>query len=588
MAEFKETALNLNFKSRYCGFLDRPGSVVLADSLVAIRGWGAGPRPIRDIHFFIDKAYFGECLKRDSRPELHPNGYAAEHVFPFLFTEVSLASFHDREVELVAALNFVTGESFRLTKKIYVASSMEKALERLDARPLETVWSYINLMCDLSESGRPNDCQKIANAARVRFPKEKIVTDVVSGLPIAHGIIDHPIAVVMAGTQISVEGWLALPGDVKELKIAVSGLNGRLLSDGFFRRPDLCNPPLDRYQEEHKIGYRAADVVVPKELRGDHIISVAATVEGGATYHFNKNIHVAETASDAIRVLDDQSTQPVWNYIDLVAALVGSAREEEANVVLAHATKRFPADLNIKSLAYQLRNAVESVPTPDIALSGHLPKDVVGEFESLGFNCEFGFAQRAFDAEPLGLLRFSSTKLNALLTALRTDFAGVGAPEFTLLHPAWGNLEYALADSRYGFTSHTFIKPVSSKEEYEKIFERQCKRTIFLKDKLLSDLRNAEKIFLYYDYNRLEDDHINELFAALRRFGPNSLLCVRPAEKDHPGGIVNLMQSDLAIGYIEQFAKPEDIPGTTLASSWLEICRKAYGLLNRQDREREA
>ena len=54
--------------------------------------------------------------------------------------------------------------------------------------------------------------------------------------------------------------------------------------------------------------------------------------------------------------------------------------------------------------------------------------DISWRIESLGSDCLIGLVQRKFGAEPLGLLRFSTARMSALLPALETRFAGLGAP----------------------------------------------------------------------------------------------------------------------------------------------------------------
>jgi hypothetical protein len=51
------------------------------------------------------------------------------------------------------------------------------------------------------------------------------------------------------------------------------------------------------------------------------------------------------------------------------------------------------------------------------------PAQLMLRFEALGQNCEFGVVQRHYGAEPLGLLRFSSTPLHLLVAALNNDLA---------------------------------------------------------------------------------------------------------------------------------------------------------------------
>ena len=73
-------------------------------------------------------------------------------------------------------------------------------------------------------------------------------------------------------------------------------------------------------------------------------------------------------------------------------------------------------------------------------------REIMLEFESLGghpWGCEFGTVQRAFGAEPLGLLRWTEMPVEYIIKALKTRFfVGVGLPENTeIFEHENGNLQ---------------------------------------------------------------------------------------------------------------------------------------------------
>ena len=203
----------------------------------------------------------------------------------------------------------------------------------------------------------------------------------------------------------------------------------------------------------------------------------------------------------------------------------------------------------------------------------------MSSFESLGFNCEFGLVQQHFGSEPLGLLRFARSTFEQLISAFESDFAGVGSPQYTELYLNLRGTEYYISDSRFGLVSHTFRKPVATAQEFKKIFDEQCRKTAYLKDKLLSDLRDGEKIFLYYKYERVNDVEAFRLSKALERYGENALFCIRQAEEGHRAGTVDLLNKRVAIGYIESFSRPEAVLFHLSPASWLTVCRAALRLL---------
>lgn len=167
--------------------------------------------------------------------------------------------------------------------------------------------------------------------------------------------------------------------------------------------------------------------------------------------------------------------------------------------------------------ADDVRSVVASV------YAGDGQADIFQRFESIGANCEFGLVQRAAGIEPLGLLRFSGTDIERLSSMLeaRCDTVGDPANLGISLNRA---LEYVLTDNRY-FHTHTFIN--RGAEDEETIFQKLCKRTVFLRDKLLRDIREGRKILMFnHPDGGLEDARVFRLHAAVRALGPAPLVCV--------------------------------------------------------------
>jgi hypothetical protein len=76
------------------------------------------------------------------------------------------------------------------------------------------------------------------------------------------------------------------------------------------------------------------------------------------------------------------------------------------------------------------------------ARTGLSVRELAFQFESVGENCEFGLVQRGCDAEPLGLLRFSSTFLRPLVGGLDERFESLGDPAD--IEPRLENGEYMI------------------------------------------------------------------------------------------------------------------------------------------------
>lgn len=210
--------------------------------------------------------------------------------------------------------------------------------------------------------------------------------------------------------------------------------------------------------------------------------------------------------------------------------------------------------------------------------------ELMMEFESLGDNCEFGLVQRGAGAEPLGLFRFAGinapvdVRLEMLVSALEGELVGLGSPENVSveLAGAEGRREFMAIESAYNLLYHTFLK--EGEIEPEVLRKRESVRLQFLKRKLLEDLRNGEKIWVWKSNLTITLDRIERLVAVLRRRGPNMLLWVVEADDVHPSGSVERIGDGLLKGYVEKLA-PYEAAADISAQGWFEMCQASYNLL---------
>jgi hypothetical protein len=198
------------------------------------------------------------------------------------------------------------------------------------------------------------------------------------------------------------------------------------------------------------------------------------------------------------------------------------------------------------------------------------------KFESIGENCEFGLVQRRCDAEPLGLLRFSSTFLRPLIRGLDDGFAGLGEPDDVEPRLEGDALrEYMIHEKRYGLVYHSFV--YEGERSVCSMRQQEAARLKFLRRKFIEELEAAEKILVYKRNAPVADEEILSLFLALRRHGDNTLLWVVPAERDRPPGTVEMMIPGLLKGYIDRFA-PEDNAHDFSFDGWVRVCANALVL----------
>ncbi|UHC19636.1 hypothetical protein LRS73_29365 [Methylobacterium currus] len=211
----------------------------------------------------------------------------------------------------------------------------------------------------------------------------------------------------------------------------------------------------------------------------------------------------------------------------------------------------------------------QAAPAP----AGLTAATLLGAFESLGDNCEFGIAQRYAGADPLGLFRLSSAPIADLTHAVETRFAHYGGADDIEVRVGAGG--YLFCHSRrYGFAYHTGdtaprVKPAD-------ILAREIRRVDYLKDRFLADLAAGEKILVRKGPPGESEDAVRRLFAALRAIGPVTLLRVCAAGVVPPGRVVwrgeGLMQGALPHFAPYAAATDADLPG------WLAVCGQAYAL----------
>ena len=201
--------------------------------------------------------------------------------------------------------------------------------------------------------------------------------------------------------------------------------------------------------------------------------------------------------------------------------------------------------------------------------------DLMLSFESLGERCDFGAVQRYFGVEPLGLFRFAWIRVECLVAALNDRLEAIGSVEDTAFS-LYGD-ETILRMKKYDIIFHTFVEGVTkfTPEKQEVFYQQQRRRLQFLKDKLIRDLEDAEKIWVYGTADFASDEEMTRLSKALRAYGPNLLLYVRPERPDRPAGTVEWLGDGLYAGYFSGMADFLG-GGQPPFDDWRELCLKTY------------
>jgi hypothetical protein len=217
--------------------------------------------------------------------------------------------------------------------------------------------------------------------------------------------------------------------------------------------------------------------------------------------------------------------------------------------------------------------AVEAVPS---SAEAELPlSELMMRFESLGENCEFGLVQRRCGAEPLGLFCFASAPLPKLLAGLEAAFEGLSDADNLDVQLSSNGREYMVYDKRFQLLYHAWVS--AAEMSAGEVHQREMRRLPLLIRKLIEDLREAEKIFIFHGMEPLGEEEARRLLALLRSYGPNTLLWIEVADAEHPPGTVAWIGEGLLKAYIDRFAPGEDAHDLSL-DCWIAICREAYRL----------
>lgn len=199
------------------------------------------------------------------------------------------------------------------------------------------------------------------------------------------------------------------------------------------------------------------------------------------------------------------------------------------------------------------------------------------DFEGLGSDCEFGLVQRRYGAEPLSLLRFNAVTYTGLMLGLVNKFEGMGSAEATEMITL-GNGEYFIRDRRWGLGMHTFN--FVGQVDPDILYRKFCQRVGFLKGKLLRDLSEGRKIFVFYAPGLSMDD-LQMLHAALQELGPVTLLHVTTVEAAHQMGVscqagdLHPIKSGLYMGYLRRSGRDSSGAWDIEYGDWIDICSKA-------------
>ncbi|MGI3778200.1 MAG: hypothetical protein ACRYGC_12985, partial [Janthinobacterium lividum] len=197
-------------------------------------------------------------------------------------------------------------------------------------------------------------------------------------------------------------------------------------------------------------------------------------------------------------------------------------------------------------------------------------------FESLGDDCEFGFAQRAAGAEPLSLLRFGGIRLHRLDQALEAGLVGIDdLAELSIsIQGGQGHGEYMIVQNRYRYLYHTFVN--SWEMDRDALMAREAARLAFCRRKLLEDLEDGDKIFVVKSSlgAGLRLDQVAPVAEQVAGFGGGVTFWASAPDDAHPPGTLEWHGPTLLEGRLDRLCTPGE--ATQFTPYWLPLCRRVH------------
>jgi hypothetical protein len=210
--------------------------------------------------------------------------------------------------------------------------------------------------------------------------------------------------------------------------------------------------------------------------------------------------------------------------------------------------------------------------------------ELLGAFQNLGDNCEFGVVQREGNIEPLGLLRFAgflgdpAPRLGMTISALQRGFADLGQPDKVRIEKGRGlnpEGDLVVKDLGYQLFYHSVLP--EGETDPDRLRDREVKRLQLLRRKLLQDLGSGRFIWVWRSEFTVSPDQLSPLLDVLRSYGANTLLWVVEADSSHAEGTVERLSGGLLKGYVDRFAPYENAMDVS-PISWFKLCQNAYEL----------
>ena len=250
---------------------------------------------------------------------------------------------------------------------------------------------------------------------------------------------------------------------------------------------------------------------------------------------------------------------------------------EDSDIDVVHQIKKQIkiGKLNLNDLIKQL---LEGEQVKQIELRDHY-----SHFISLGTDCEFGMIQNLRNTKQPSLFRNSHMPLSHMLKLFNTRLSDFALPanakiDFRIVEST-GRAEYWFHVPSYKFSAHTgnIKQQLDFNETDESIHKRIRANFSLLIRKLLENLEDGDKIFVYKSRDFISVEQCKELLSSLCSIGNNKLLVVMLDQADKP--TFEIVQPNLIIGRMNawwQDYMEDPIMQSKLIASWDSLISASY------------
>jgi hypothetical protein len=262
----------------------------------------------------------------------------------------------------------------------------------------------------------------------------------------------------------------------------------------------------------------------------------------------------------------------------------GISRDSRELAIAVHEAVLLPATEADESMGWRGRTG--HFVSSDWRAQAFVPdwKKIASRFQSMGQNCEFGLIQRLCEAEPLGLFRFGSVELHALIQCLRSEFSELTDERFKITTPSVCHdyvAEYEGLDLFY----HTFV-PVDQNVDVDALRRKELTRLTMLVRFFREDLDDGEKVFVLLRRDApLDEFEVLPVISLMRRYNPKAALLwitVAGPDERHLVGQCEMVGNNLLKGYLDRLVSRNDADWNTLSlGCWKDIMVSALQALGR-------